>query len=394
MKLERIKSGLERALRRSLEAPRLRLVSLDGKRPEIDSVRQPWIGVKYGTPAPDDWCGVAPAVAAFRRQPEAPIERLRLAIKVNPAAGLARTLIPWIIQNRGVALGRPYGDYAAAREFDRTGAREYQVVLSLASRAPALSRVLPRCYGGAIDEATGEHAIFLAFIDDIARLDASGASADWPGDRIAAALGAAAGWHGAFYGKVDGEDCAFAALRGVTAERIADESLWRGLLDDARGRFPQIMTDAVWRRRQRLVDTIDVWHKVKDAAPLTLVHDDFNERNCGFGPAGPIVLDWELAARDAPQRDLVEMLTFVLPASTARAEIDSLVDGHRRAVAAAVGREAEGLDPDRYMEGFRAELKLEAINRIGCQFLFAAGFPLAYLGRINDRIEYLLDLYH
>jgi hypothetical protein len=76
-----------------------------------------------------------------------------------------------------------------------------------------------------------------------------------------------------------------------------------------------------------------------------------------------------------------------------RAEIDGLVDGHRRAVAAAAAPEAKGLDADSYIEGFRAELKLEAINRIGHQFLFAAGFPLAYLKRINDRIEYLLDLY-
>lgn len=391
MNLERIKSGLERALRESLDTPQLRLVSLDGKQLEIDGVAQPWIGVKYGAPGPDDWCGVTPAVVALRRKPQAPAERLRLAIKVNPAAGLARTLIPWIVRNRGIALDRPYGDYAAAREFDRTGAREYQVMLSLAPRTPALSRVLPRCYGGVIDEATGEHALFLAYMDGIAHLDASGTSGDWPADRIAAALTAAAGWHGAFYAKVDGADCAFAALRGATAERIADETLWRRLLDDARGRFPLIMTDAVWRRRQRLVDTIDIWHKVKDAAPVTLVHDDFNERNCGFGPAGPIALDWELAARDIPQRDLVEMLTFVSPASMGRAEIDRLVDGHRRAIA--VGSEAQGLDADSYMEGFRAELKLEAINRIGCQFLFAAGFPLAYLKRINDRIEYLLDLY-
>jgi hypothetical protein len=37
--------------------------------------------------------------------------------------------------------------------------------------------------------------------------------------------------------------------------------------------------------------------------------------------------------------------------------------------------------------------KVEAIDRIALQLLFAARFPLAYLARINATIERLLDLY-
>ena len=39
------------------------------------------------------------------------------------------------------------------------------------------------------------------------------------------------------------------------------------------------------------------------------------------------------------------------------------------------------------------EIKVQAINRIAMQLLFAAQFPLAYLPRINAMIERLLDLY-
>lgn len=52
-----------------------------------------------------------------------------------------------------------------------------------------------------------------------------------------------------------------------------------------------------------------------------------------------------------------------------------------------------GVDRDAWIEGFRCELKVEAINRIGLQLLFAAQFLLAYLGRINSNIERLLDMY-
>jgi hypothetical protein len=39
------------------------------------------------------------------------------------------------------------------------------------------------------------------------------------------------------------------------------------------------------------------------------------------------------------------------------------------------------------------ELKVEAINRVGLQLLFAAQFPLAHVTRINATIERLLDRY-
>ena len=41
---------------------------------------------------------------------------------------------------------------------------------------------------------------------------------------------------------------------------IADAPLWRAAIDDARTRFPEIMTDTAWQRRCRLIDTIAGWH--------------------------------------------------------------------------------------------------------------------------------------
>jgi hydroxymethylglutaryl-CoA reductase (NADPH) len=254
---------------------------------------------------------------------------------------------------------------------------------------PALRRILPRCYGFATDTTTGEHALFLEFLADVARLDATGAQADWPADAIDEALRAAAGWHAAFW-EVKEADVPWAGPRPTTQDMIADTWLWRGLLQDARGRFPYIVTDKVWRRRHTLIDTLPSWHPTKDKCPTTLVHDDFNQRNVGFRP-DVVVLDWELAQRNTAQRDLVELLTFVLPPGADRAQIDGHVEAHRRALAEA--GIAKGIERDAWIEGFRCELKIEAINRVGLQLLFGAQFPLAYLVRINATIERLLDLY-
>ena len=186
------------------------------------------------------------------------------------------------------------------------------------------------------------------------------------------------------------ESVAWAGPRPTTDDMLADAPLWCGLLDDARRRFPEIVTDKVWRRRHAMIDTLMHWHPVKDRLPATLAHDDFNQRNVGFRP-DVVVLDWELVQRNVAQRDLVEMLTFVLPPSADRDRIDGLVEAHR--VALVEAGVSTGVERDVWIEGFRSELKVEAINRVAHQLLFAAQFPLAYLVRINVTIERLLDLY-
>jgi hydroxymethylglutaryl-CoA reductase (NADPH) len=387
MRREAIGEQLELALRRSLEAPALRLAELVGERPAIDEKREPWLPIKYGQADRDDWVGVVPATARFERSPGGAVENLRLAVKVNPAQGLARTLIPWIVEQRGIALDRPYWEYRTAAEFDQTGPRE-QRVYALAEGTAGLRKALPRCYGAASDAVGSEHAIFLEFLTEVRRLDASGATADWPADATDAALRAAAGWHAAFWQNEE-SSLAWAAPRATTADMVADEPLWRGLLDDARRRFPDIVTEPVWRRRHALIDMLADWHRVKDRFPATLTHNDFNQRNVGFRPA-VVALDWELPKRDVAQRDLVELLTFVLPEDADRTQIDRHVETHRAALAEAG---VAGLDPAQWIEVFRCEVKVETINRVGLQLLFGAQFALPYLARINRNIDRLLDFY-
>jgi hypothetical protein len=388
MRRELIAQQLEGPLRQSLQSPQLRVIELVGERPASDELREPWIPVKYGRASPNDWFGVVPATVRFARSAGAAVETLTLVVKVNPREGLSRTLIPWIIAQEKIALDRPYWEYRRAAMSDHTAAREQQVY-SLSSSTPALRHVLPRCFGFAADAATGEHALFLEFISDVTRLDAAGALADWPASAIEDALRSAAGWHAAFW-NVPREQVPWAGPRPTTQDMIADAPLWRGVLDDARARHPLIVTDKAWRRRHTLIDTLPDWHPVKDTLPATLAHNDFNQRNVGFRPQ-VVVLDWEIVERNTAQRDLVELLTFVLPASADRRAIDGYVETHRAALVEA--GVSSSIDRDAWIEGFRCELKVEALDRVGLQFLFAARFPLAYLARINATIERLLDLY-
>ncbi len=223
-------------------------------------------------------------MARFSRGRGEPPGTLNLVVKINPRVGLARNLIPWIAARNHIVLERPFLQYRSAAELDQTAAREFQVY-RLAQQQPELGDVVPRCYGWAHDPETGEYALFLECVSDIAGLDATGASADWEPEAIDAALRAAARWHAAFWG-ADEKRLGWAGPRPTTASMVADTSLWRGLLNDARARFPHIVTQEVWRRRYALIDTIGDWHKAKDKLPATLAHNDFNQRNVGFRPNG------------------------------------------------------------------------------------------------------------
>ena len=380
---------LESALRTTLQAPGLQLLELDGERTAHDDEAQPWVSVKYGPAGHDDWFGVVPAVAHFRRVPGVAAESLPLIVKTNPREGMETTFMPWIFERLGIVLDRPYRQYRQAAEFGHTAGRELEVYRVLAEQVPSLKAVLPKCYGSASDPETGENALFLELVADMRRLDPSGATFDWPVAEIDEVLRALAAWQAVFWGAEENR-LGWAGPKPTTADMAADAPLWRAIVDHGRARLPHVVSETVWRRRLHLIDTIADWHAVKDTLPATLAHNDFNQRNVGFRK-GVLALDWELALRDTAHRDLVEFLTFVLPPSVDRAQVDHHVETHRMALAAAGVR--SGIDRDTWLAGFRCELRVEALNRVGFQLVFGALYPLAYAERVNATIEHLLDLY-
>lgn len=84
-----IASQLENALRTTVQAPGLQLVELDGERTAHDDEAQPWVSVKYGPAGHNDWVGVVPAVAHFRRAPGGAAESLPMIVKINVRESMA-----------------------------------------------------------------------------------------------------------------------------------------------------------------------------------------------------------------------------------------------------------------------------------------------------------------
>ncbi len=346
------------------------LLELFGAEPAIDlpdDSGQPWLNVKYGDD-PHQVYGVVRARVGGRS----------VIVKVNPERGIGQTLIPWIIQQREIALPAPYDSFGAAAETSDTGRREIAVY-----GLPAVQDVLPSRLGAF--DADGQTALVLEDLGDIAYLDASGSIDRWPTSRIERALVAAAGFHAATAGR----DYGWTIRRPSTSTVLADSALWRAVLEDAAQRLPDVLPADALATRLQTIDTISRWHPAKDVMPATLVHNDFNQRNVGFRESGEVVvLDWELARVNTPQRDVAELLTFTLDAHTEVDELMHLLAVHWQGLA----DNGMQIDPEVYARAAAAEFRVQSFDRVGMQLIFGAAFDLPYLTRINRTVDHLVGL--
>jgi thiamine kinase-like enzyme len=101
------------------------------------------------------------------------------------------------------------------------------------------------------------------------------------------------------------------------------------------------------------------------ALPVTLVHNDCNPRNLILRRNGdeltPVFFDWELATIDIPQRDLAELLCFMLPETSEAGQLAACLDLHRYVLENAAGTP---IDRDQYLHGFTLALRHLSIHRL------------------------------
>jgi len=125
--------------------------------------------------------------------------------------------------------------------------------------------------------------------------------------------------------------------------RVAMTPLWTALAAHARDRSAAWDDHRLRRIHDKLIDGVAGWARALDTAPRTLIHNDFNPRNIAIrrGPdqrdARLCAFDWELAALGVPQRDLAELLCFVLPPDAPLATIAKWIEHYRVALANATG---------------------------------------------------------
>ncbi|MFF3445426.1 phosphotransferase [Streptosporangium sp. NPDC002721] len=244
---------------------------------------------------------------------------------------------------------------------------------------PALRAVLPRVYG--VYEDPGREVYLIAMErlgSDVLLKDSADTPEQWRPAHISAAVRGIARVHASWLGR----EKELRAQGWLGQERTAGQmaamrDLWHALLEHNATEFPDLLDGASADRLHRIVTEIPDWWSQMAAMPRTLVHHDFNPRNLALraDDLGLVAYDWELATLHLPQRDVAELLAFVLPPDTGPAEIGRYVELHRKAVDAA-------FDPSRWREGYRFALWDFAVTRLQMYLLVHEHRALSFLPRV------------
>jgi thioester reductase-like protein len=234
-----------------------------------------------------------------------------------------------------------------------------------AQRDRRFTRHAPRVLGNLCDARSARHVIVLEDISDASLLDSAGSGA-WTQDDIACAIRGVAALHAIWHGRE--ADLRQLPWTGYTAsaDRVAEMSdLWEALANHAGPAFSSWADPSIGAIQRRVAGSCGRWWRWMEASPQTLVHHDFNPRNiCLRGPQSNRRLcayDWELATIGAPQRDLAELLCFVMGPDATREEAMRWLDLHRSSLERETG---STIAPDVWLKGFRAGLYDLMLNRL------------------------------
>ena len=168
-----------------------------------------------------------------------------------------------------------------------------------------------------------------------------------------------------------------------TARMLDMTPLWRELADFAAPWFTAWCGGEIRTLQAGFIASLDDWWPRLRALPGTLIHNDFNPRNLVMrridGQSRLCAFDWELASQGAPQHDLAELLCFTWRDDMTQADLDTLLEVSRSALAVAAGLP---IDAREWRAGFALALRHLLINRLAMYTLMHRFRPLPYLPEV------------
>jgi NADP-dependent 3-hydroxy-3-methylglutaryl-CoA reductase len=249
---------------------------------------------------------------------------------------------------------------------------------------PRFTRHAPALYGVVRDDARELFVLVLELLREVELKDSADDLRGWTLAHVEAAVRGIAEVHSIWYGREE-------ALRNEpwlgevvdAAARSSMDELWNEVLDYAAGEFPGWFPLPERRLHQRVLKSLPDWCRELEQMPRTLIHGDFNPRNLAFRrEASGLRLcawDWELAELQVPQRDLAELLAFVLSPDVGPSTVDGLLELHRRELSRWAGRT---IDAAAWRRGYQLGLYDFLTRRLSLYQLVHAFRPCAFLERV------------
>lgn len=255
-----------------------------------------------------------------------------------------------------------------------------------AQRDSRFRKFTPACYGRLSDESGNRWVLALEYLSNVALIDTANDIRGWTPDYLYAAIDGLAALHAIWYQRED--ELVRQPWLGPypTVDGMAGAvDLWERLAEFSGPLFHEWLGQEVVGLQREFIEDIGGWWSELQDMPRTLIHQDFNPRNIAFrhDRSGPrlCVYDWELATLGVPQRDLVELLCFVLPPGCSADVIGDCVEHHRAALEQATGK---AIDKSEWRRGFELSLRDLLVNRLAMYTLINRFRRQEFLQRITS----------
>lgn len=230
---------------------------------------------------------------------------------------------------------------------------------------PRFTAIAPAIYKVWQEDKQEIYAVAMEYLEEVTHLNTVNDVSQWKEEHIKVALKDMAAFHSLFLGQQEQLQAKkwLHQPDGASTQRLIP--LWKALLAHHANEFPDLYTPQRVELLEKAIAAIpQAWIKL-DKAPHTLVHNDFNLRNCCLRPTPEglrlCVYDWELAALHVPQYDVCEFLAFVLPPEVSPQVRLPYVDFYRKELEKQSGKHFDAGD---FLEIFNLACLDFAYNRL------------------------------
>ena len=260
---------------------------------------------------------------------------------------------------------------------------------------PRFTRHAPALYQVVRDDSRDLFILVLELLREVELKDRADDLRGWTPAHVEAAVRGIAEVHSIWSGREEAlrQEPWLGEGAGSGAARVSMGELWSEALDYAAAEYPGWYGLPERHLHQRIVHSLPEWSRELERMPRTLIHGDFNPRNLAFRrePSGLRLCawDWELAELQVPQRDLAELLAFVLPADVAPSTVARLVELHRRELSRCAGRP---IDAAEWRRGYQLALYDFLATRLSLYQLVHTCRPCAFLERVLHTTRSLIRI--
>ncbi|MCI5222037.1 MAG: hypothetical protein D3924_05040, partial [Candidatus Electrothrix sp. AR4] len=261
-----------------------------------------------------------------------------IIIKIKPSDKTVLYIAQFVAEFCRPGLGHLFSDNPRQIGLDRSHTRELAIYQQTDIR---FKQHTPSALETIWNEKEQQWALVLEAINRPV-FQETRAISPWPEQHIRTAIQGLSRLHSIWYRKekeLQSHPQLYNAFNAEDMEQAAP--LWAELAEFFDTVFGQYYGTPIRTLRNSLIEGIGDWWQEIESMDRTLIHHDFNPRNIMInmheGEPSLCAFDWELAAMGLPQRDLAELLCFVLPENHESSQVQVFSELHRQELERACG---------------------------------------------------------